>query len=483
MDGGYMGNSTSRFGGEAIRTHRKQDNDMKAATPEAASALARGEDELKQLATDVLGYAKRIGATGAVAHVTEGEGRSVSVRLGETETIEFSRDKRIDVTVLIGNHSGKAGTSDFSRAALKDTVAAAYHIARFAADDPAGGLTEEEWFERAPPDLDLYHAWPLPASDAAALARRAESAAFAVSPLICNSEGASVSSRGQQFVLATSNGFIGGYASSQHMLACVPIAGSDGLMQKEPWYVSARCPADLATPEAVGRYAAQRAVARIGARRLDTCKVPVLFDAPLATGLLGSFAQAASGGALYRNASFLVGGLGKRVFAPHVQIVEDPHILRGFGSAPFDDEGVRTRRRDVVRDGVLSGYFLSTYSARKLGLYTTGNAGGAHHLTLRSTHTHPADDLDMMLRRLDTGLFVTALIGQGVNTVTGSYSRGAAGYWVERGVIQYPVQEITIAGSLQDMFARIVAVGADSFVRGAMESGSVLIEQMTVAGQ
>ncbi len=441
------------------------------------------QDELKQIAEDILRHAKAIGGSDAATEISEGDGLSVSVRRGEVETIEHNRDKMVGVTVFIGNKRGNASTSDFSSQALKDTVAAAYNIARFTAEDDCAGLAEKELLETSPQDLDLYHPWNLSADEAVEIARRAEDAAFAVSPQIRNSEGASVSAQHSQFVLATSRGFLGGYPYSRHYVACAPIAGSGRNMQRDDWYTSKRSAGDLADPEAVGRYAAERALARMGARGLDTRKVPVLFEAPLAAGLLGAFVQATSGGALYRKTTFLVDSLGKPVFAPHVQVVEDPHTPRAMGSAPFDEEGVRTQRRSVVKDGVVEGYFLSTYSARKLGMKTTGNAGGSHNLSLLSSNTRPGDDFEAMLKKLGTGLLLTELMGQGVNYVTGDYSRGASGFWVENGKIQYPVEEITVAGTLQEMFRHIVAIGADTIVRGTKQTGSVLIERMTIAGQ
>ncbi|CAG4890942.1 metalloprotease PmbA [Paraburkholderia gardini] len=441
------------------------------------------QDELKQIAEDILRHAKAIGGSDAATEISEGDGLSVSVRRGEVETIEHNRDKMVGVTVFIGNKRGNASTSDFSSQALKDTVAAAYNIARFTAEDDCAGLAEKELLETSPQDLDLYHPWNLSADEAVEIARRAEDAAFAVSPQIRNSEGASVSAQHSQFVLATSRGFLGGYPYSRHYVACAPIAGSGRNMQRDDWYTSKRSAGDLADPEAVGRYAAHRALARTGARGLDTRKVPVLFEAPLAAGLLGAFVQATSGGALYRKTTFLVDSLGKPVFAPHVQVVEDPHTPRAMGSAPFDEEGVRTQRRSVVKDGVVEGYFLSTYSARKLGMKTTGNAGGSHNLSLLSSSTRPEDDFEAMLKKLGTGLLLTELMGQGVNYVTGDYSRGASGFWVENGKIQYPVEEITVAGTLQEMFRHIVAIGADTIVRGTKQTGSVLIERMTIAGQ
>jgi PmbA protein len=441
------------------------------------------QDQLKEIASDILRYAKELGGTDAATEISEGDGLSVSVRRGEVETIEHNRDKMVGVTVFIGNKRGNASTSDFSRAALQDTVAAAYNIARFTAEDACAGLAESELLETAPRDLDLFHPWDLSADAAADLARRAEQAAFDTDARIRNSEGASVSAQHSQFVLATSRGFLGGYPYSRHYISCAPIAGIGRNMQRDDWYSAKRNAADLAAPEAVGRYAAERALARIGARSLDTRKCPVLFEAPLAVGLLGAFTQAVSGGALYRKTSFLTDSLRQQVFADHVQVLEDPHVPRALGSAPFDEEGVRTVRRDVVRDGVVEGYFLSTYSARKLGMRTTGNAGGSHNLALVSKNTREEDDFAEMLRKLGTGLLLTELMGQGVNYVTGDYSRGASGFWVENGVIQFPVEEITVASNLRDMFRHIVAIGADRIVRGTKETGSVLIEQMTIAGQ
>ncbi|APR36585.1 metalloprotease PmbA [Paraburkholderia sp. SOS3] len=441
------------------------------------------QDELKQIASDILRHAKSLGASDAATEISEGDGLSVSVRRGEVETIEHNRDKMVGVTVFIGNKRGNASTSDFSPEALKDTVTAAYNIARFTAEDDCAGLAEDELLEKAPQDLDLYHPWNLSADEAVEIARRAEDAAFATDAQIRNSEGASVSAQHSQFVLGTSRGFLAGYPYSRHYVACAPIAGSGRNMQRDDWYTSRRSATELADPEAVGRYAAERALARIGARGLDTRKVPVLFEAPLAAGLLGAFVQATSGGALYRKTTFLVDSLGQPVFAPHVQIVEDPHVPRAMGSAPFDEEGVRTRQRSVVKDGVVEGYFLSTYSARKLGMPTTGNAGGSHNISLKSSLTQPDDDFEAMLKKLGTGLLLTELMGQGVNYVTGDYSRGASGFWVENGKIQYPVEEITVASTLQEMFRHIVAIGADTIVRGTKQTGSVLIERMTVAGQ
>ena len=444
--------------------------------------FTHSQDQLKQIAQDMLLFAKEKGASDAAVEISEGEGLSISVRKGKVETIEQNRDKGIGITVYIGQKRGNASTSDFSRQALKDTVDAAYNIARFTAEDDCAGLADAELFEMAPLDLKLCYPWHISAEEAIDIAKRTEAAAFAVDKRITNSEGASVHVQQSHFVSANSRGFIGGYPLSRHTIAVAPIAGKGAKMQRDDWYSSQRNPKKLAQPEAIGSYAAERALARLNARKLTTRKCPVLFEAPLAAGLLGSFVQAVSGGALYRKSSFLLDSLGTQIFPEHIQVVEDPHVLGAVGSSPFDDEGVRTQRRDVVSNGVLQGYFLSTYSARKLGMQTTGNAGGSHNLSLLSSNTKKSDQFAAMLKKMGTGLLVTELMGQGVNYVTGDYSRGASGYWVENGVIQYPVEEITIAGNMRDMFTQIVAVGADTLVRGTKQTGSILIESMTIAG-
>jgi PmbA protein len=450
------------------------------------SVFTHSQEQLQQIAEDVLRFAKEIGASGAAVQISEGKGLSVSVRKGAVETIEQNKDKGMGVTVHLGEpghiRRGNASTSDFSRQSLKDAVEAAYNIARFTAEDDCAGLPDKDTLEMEPRDLQLFYPWLISSGEAVVLAKRTEAAAFAVDKRVGNSEGASVHAQQSHFVAANSHGFMGGYPYSRHSISVAPIAGKGANMQRDHWYSSARDPRRLAEPETIGRYAAQRALARLNARKLDTRKCPVLFEAPLATGLLGSFVQAVSGGALYRKSTFLLDSLNTQVFAPHIQVAEDPLIVGAVGSAPFDEEGVRTQRRDVVRDGVVRGYFLSTYSARKLGMKTTGNSGGSHNLALTSLLTAPNDNFEAMLRKLDTGLLVTELMGQGVNYVTGDYSRGASGFWVEKGVIQYPVEEITIAGNLKDMFRHIVAVGSDTLVRGTRESGSILIESMTVAG-
>ncbi|HNE41871.1 MAG TPA: metalloprotease PmbA [Rhodocyclaceae bacterium] len=444
----------------------------------AAAGFSYPFATLQQIARDVLADAAARGASACEVDVSEGFGQSVTVRCGEVETIEYNRDKGVGVTIYCGQRKGYASTSDFSPAALRDTVRAALDIARFTADDDCAGLAEAELLARQVHDLDLYHPWALPVEEAIVLATRCEDAAFEASPRIGNSEGATVSTQQSQFIAANSLGFMGGYPTSRHYIACSVIAGEQDEMQRDDWYTTRRRADELDAPEQVGRVAAERAVARLGARKVSTAEVPVIFEAPLAAAMLGSFVHAAGGGALYRKASFLVDHLGKRIFPEFVSIAERPFIPRGLGSAPFDNDGVATRERDVVRDGILQGYFLSTYTGRKLGLPTTANAGGSHNLIIE-----PGEhDLAGLLKLMGNGLLVTEVLGHGINYVTGDYSRGAAGYWVENGEIAHPVEEITIAGNLRDMFAGIVAVGRDVLVRGSKQTGSILVDRMTVAG-
>lgn len=448
------------------------------------SAFSFSQDQLRELAADVLRHAERCGASACETDVSEGVGQSVTVRKGEVETIEFNRDKGVGVTVYLGQRRGHASTSDFSAAALRATVEAALSIARFTAEDHCAGLPEPDLLagpETAAMDLDLYHPWDLPVEEAIDIARRSEAAAFAVSPLVRNSEGATVSAHAAHFVSANSLGFMGGFPSTRHFISCVPIAGKGSDMQRDDWYSGWRDPAELASPEVIGDYAARRALSRLGARKLKTRQCQVMFEAPLAAMLLGSFVHAVSGGSLYRKASFLVDALGKKIFPDWMRIEERPHLRRGLASSPFDDDGVATRDRTVVRDGVLQGYFLSTYTARKLGMPTTGNAGGSHNLIVAPSPAAPADFAGL-LKDFGTGLLVTELLGHGINYVTGDYSRGAAGYWVEQGEIAYPVHEITVAGNLRDMFADIAAIGRDTVTRGSRTVGSIVVNRMTVAG-
>jgi PmbA protein len=441
--------------------------------------------QFQQIIDDTLKQAIGLGATDAAAEVSEGAGLSVSVRKGKLENVERNRDKAVSVSVYVGQRRGNASTSDFSAKAIEDTVRAAYDIARYTAADPAAGLPEAQDIatgRQATRDLDLFHPWSVTAEQCAELARRCEDAALTVDKRITNSEGAGVSAQQSHFFSGNTQGFRGGYASSRHSLSVSPIAGRGNDMQRDFWYTSERDARDMAKPETIGRYAAERALARLKSRKIATCEVPVLFECTLAAGLVGALVQATSGGALYRKSTFLVDSLGKPLFPKHINLVEDPFILKGKGSAPFDDEGVLTHRRHVIKNGVLQSYFLSSYSARKLGMRTTGHAGGSQNLVFSSRLTQPKDNLKAMLKKLGTGLFVTELMGQGVNYVTGDYSRGAAGYWVENGEIAFPVHEITIAGHLGQMFQQIVAVGADAYTYGSKTVGSILLERMKVAG-
>ena len=442
------------------------------------SNFSHADDKLRQMARDVLDYAVRRGATAAETEASEGFGQTVTVRRGEVETIEYNRDKGIGVTVYIGKQRGHASTTDFSPQAIRDTVDAALSIARFTATDDCAGLADEDTLARDIPDLDLWHPWGLPVERAIELAKACEEAGFAVDRRLTNSEGATISTQESHFIYGNTLGFLGGYPGSRHGVWCALIAGRNDVMQRDDWYETGRDAADLPAAENVGRRAGERAVRRLKARKIATTQAPVIFEAPVATSLLGHFVSAVSGGNLYRKSSFLLDCAGKQVFSALTNISEEPHVRKGLASAPFDEEGVATRPRDVVKGGIVQGYFLGTYSARKLGLRTTGNAGGNHNLVLHDTGT----DFAGLLKSMGTGLLVTELLGQGVNAVTGDYSRGAAGYWVEGGAIAYPVQEITIAGNLRDMFQGVAAVGNDVVRRGSRQCGSILIERMTVAG-
>ena len=429
--------------------------------------------------------AKKLGATDSAAEVSEACGLSVSVRNGSLENVERNRDKGLSVTVYCGQRRGNASTSDFSDTAIKQTVRAAYDIARFTAEDPFANLPDAADICPEPDrsrDLELFYPWDLDSETATLIALECEAAALSVDKRITNSEGGAVSAQQSHFFSAHSRGFRGGFASSRHSISVSPIAGKGSKMQRDGWYSSMRRAEDLSSPQAVGRYAAERALSRLNARKIPTTQCPVLFESPLAAGLVGTLVQALSGGALYRKSSFLLDSLGKRVLPAHIDLMEDPFVIGGKGSSPFDDEGVRVRPRQVIEAGRVQGYFLSSYTARKLGMDTTGNAGGSHNLVFRSRHTRPGDDLEAMLHKLGTGLFVTELMGQGVNYVTGDYSRGASGFWVEGGRIAFPVQEITIAGNMRTMFKGISAVGADVYEYGAKSVGSILVNRMKVAG-
>jgi PmbA protein len=450
--------------------------------PQSGPGFTCQPEELRELASQVLERARVAGASGCDCDVSESYGLSVSVRKSRPDMIEHNRDRSVGVSVYFGERPkvrrGHASTSDFSRAALEQTVDAAAAIARHTAEDDCAGLPDAELLARDVPDLDLFHPWPIDTEGAIEIARQCEAAGLAVSKKIGNSEGATVSAQQSQFVFANSLGFMGGFRGSRHYLSCSLIAQDKGLMQRDDWFSSSRVPAMLARPEALGRYAAERALARLGARKIATCRAPVLFEAPVALQLLGHFISAVNGSNLYRKTSFLMDSLGKRVFSPLLRIEERPLEPRASASTAFDDEGVATHERLVVDDGVLQGYFLGSYSARKLGMKSTGNAGGHHNLFVRSE----GPDFRGMLKQMGRGLLVTDLLGQGVNLVTGDYSRGAAGYWVEGGEIRFPVEEITIAGNLREIYQGIVAIGSDVLVRSGRSCGSILVDHMTIAG-
>ena len=436
-------------------------------------------DQLQQITQDLLTQARAAGATACEAEVNQGFGQNVTVRLNQVETIEYNRDKGLGVTCYFGQKRGHASTSDLSADAIRDTVAKALTIAKYTAEDEFAGLPEVDRLARDIPDLDLYHPWALPVEQAIELAQTCEAAALAVDARINNSEGGSVSTQESIFVYGNSLGFVGGYPTSRHSISCAVIAESDAGMQRDYWYTTARQASALESAESVGRITGERTLRRLDARKLKTMQAPVIFEASIAAGLLGSFVSAVSGGSLYRKSSFLLDSLGTQIFAPFIQIVERAHLKQALGSSPFDNEGVATSDRAVIKDGVLQGYFLSSYSARKLGMQTTGNAGGSHNLIIENSGL----DFSALLKKMGRGLVVTELLGQGVNAITGDYSRGAAGFWVENGEIQYPVEEITIAGNLKEMFKQIVAVGNDVVVRGSRQTGSILIENMTIAGE
>ncbi|MFN4997769.1 MAG: metalloprotease PmbA [Betaproteobacteria bacterium] len=453
-----------------------------ANSKQTSSPLMLKSELLRDLSLKILQMARDAGATDAASEVSESSGLSVTVRKQDIETLERTRDRAASVTVYSGTRRGHATTSDFSDQALRAAVEKALDIARYTAEDSCAGLPEPHLIARDVPALALYFPWELSAEAAVRLAMTAEKAALSVSPAIQNTEGASVAANHGQFYSANTKGFLGGYPYSRHWFSVAPIAQSGQNMQRDDWYTSDRDPRRLADPEAVGRYAAHRALARLHAKKVTTQKVPVLFEAPLASGILGAFVQAVSGGALYRKSSFLLDSLGQQIFPSHIQVREDPLIPGAMGSTPFDDEGVRVLARDVVANGVVKGYFLSCYSARKLGMESTGNSGGSHNLLMTSSQTAANDDLNAMLRKMGRGLLLTEVMGQGVNYVTGDYSRGAFGYWVENGEIAYPVEEITIAANMKDMLKGIVAIGSDAICRGTKTVGSILIDEMTIAG-
>ncbi len=449
-----------------------------AVAPTMPARLTEGD--LESIIENALVDARTRGATQAEAAVSQDTGLSVGVRLGEVETLEHQRDRSMGITVYFGKRKGSASTADFSPDAVRATVAKACSIARFTAEDACAGLADAELMAKAPPDLDLAHPWDVSADEAIEIARACEAAALAYDARINNSEGASLSTHRGLHVYGNTHGFVGGYPTTSHSLSCVVLAGSGDEMQRDYWYTSSRDWRELDGGEAVGRESARRTVMRLNPRKLGTRRAPILFAPEVARGFIGHFIAAIRGSSQYRESSFLLHAAGKQVFPAGISIAERPHLPKALASAPFDEEGVATTDRELVENGVLTGYVLSSYSARKLGLKTTGNAGGTHNLIVAPTVSGGAQKL---LSMMGTGLLVTELMGQGVNTVTGDYSRGAAGFWVENGVIEYPVAEITIAGNLAAMMQGVAAVGDDIDVRGGVRMGSLLLDAMTIAGE
>jgi PmbA protein len=437
--------------------------------------------ELKSIVADSLRQARELGATQAEADVSLQKGLTTTVRLGEVETVEYQRDRGMGITVYFGQRKGSASTADLSPRAVAETVEKACDIARYTAEDDCSGLADPHELAHEIPDLDLDHPWEMTPEEAVETARMCEAAGRDVDTRITNSEGASVGSHRGVRVYGNSLGFLAGYPSTSHSVSCVLLAQTGEDMQRDYWYSSARDARELESAQAIGRKAGERAVARLGSRKLPTQRARVLFSPEVARGLIGHFLGAVRGSSQYRKSSFLLGAAGQQVFPSFLELRERPHIRKALGSSPFDNEGVATRDRELVQDGVLQGYILGSYSARKLGLKTTGNAGGTHNVLVESRTG--GVEIGALMRELGTGLLVTELMGQGVNGVTGDYSRGASGFWVENGTQMYPVQEITIAGNLKDMYRNIAALGSDVDVRGGVRVGSVLISEMTIAGE
>ena len=435
-------------------------------------------DRLAQLAEDVIRRARAAGASQAEVAASIDTGLNVNVRLGEVETVEHTRDRGFGLTVYFGKRKGSASTADLNPDSIQATLDQACAIARFTEEDQAAGLADADRMATQFPDLDLWHPWRIDTEGAIALGKQVEDAGRAHVG-ITNSDGAGVQMGESIAVYANSHGFLGRERGTRHSLSLSLIAGDDDGMQRDYWYDSVRSADDFMSAAALGDKAAQRTLARMGAQRLSTRQCPVMFSPEVARGLIGHLIGAVSGGALYRRASFLLDHAGKQIMPPWLNIVERPLLMRGQGSGVFDAEGVATSDSALIENGVLARYVLGSYSARKLGLQSTGNAGGIHNLIVEPGQ----DDFAAMLKRMGTGLLVTEVMGQGVSTVTGDYSRGAAGFWVENGQIAYPVEEITIAANLRDMYANIVAVGADVDPRSHLLTGSILLEQMTIAGE
>lgn len=434
--------------------------------------------EVKDAVSEVLEHAKKLGATAAEAAMSSTSGLSVSTRMGEVETIEFNQDGGLGISVYVGNNKGSASTADLNPKTLRTVVEKAIDIAKFTSDDPFNGIADKELLEFAPQDLDLYHPWEVSPEQGVEFCHQAEQAALNADERIVNSDGASFSSHQGLRVYGNSHGMIAGYPRTRHSISTMVIGKEGEQMQRDSAYTIARHKDDLNDAAKVGLEAATETLAKLNSQKLGTMKVPVIFSADIANSLFGHLVSAIGGGALYRKSSFLLDSLGTKVFSDCVNISERPHLLKGLASSPFDAEGLKTVDREIIQGGELQTYLLASYAARKLSMAPTGHAGGIHNWLVEQTHA----DLKALLKTMGTGLLVTELMGQGVNTVTGDYSRGAAGFWVENGEIQYPVSEITIAGNLKDMFKAVVGLGGDIERRGGIQTGSVLIEQMQVAG-
>lgn len=434
--------------------------------------------QIKDAVAEVLEHAKKLGATGAEAAMSSTSGLSVSTRMGEVETIEFNQDGGLGISVYVGNHKGSASTADLNPKTLRTVVEKAIDIAKFTSDDPHNGVADKSLLEFAPLDLDLYHPWDVSPEQGIELCHAAEQAALNADERIVNSDGASFSSHQGLRVYGNSQGLIAGYPRTRHSISTMVIGKDGEQMQRDSAYTVSREQSGLKDAAAIGLEAASETLAKLNSQKLGTMKVPVIFRADIANSLFGHLVSAIGGGALYRKSSFLMDSLGTQVFSDCVNISERPHILKGLASTPFDSEGVKTIDREIIQGGELQTYLLASYAARKMKMVPTGHAGGIHNWLVEKTH----QDLTELLKTMGTGLLVTELMGQGVNTVTGDYSRGAAGFWVENGEIQYPVSEITIAGRLQDMFKAIVGLGGDIERRGGIQTGSVLIEEMQIAG-
>ncbi len=446
---------------------------------EQQSAIFTQIDEVKQAVSEALSHATKLGATAAEAAMSSTSGLSVSTRMGEVETIEFNQDGGLGISVYVGNHKGSASTADLSPKALRSVVEKAIDIAKFTSDDPCNGVADKALLEMSPPDLDLYHPWEVTPEQGVELCIEAEKAALEFDERIVNSDGASFSSHEGLRVYGNTHGFLAGFPRTRHSLSTMVIGQDGEQMQRDHAYTLSREQSGLKSAQSVGLEAAESTIARLNSRKIATMKTPVVFRADIANSLFGHLVSAIGGGALYRKSSFLLDSLGKQIFSDKVNVSERPHLLKGLASSPFDSEGVKTLDREIIHGGELQTYLLASYAARKMGMTATGHAGGIHNWLVQQTH----DDLKAVLKEMGTGLLVTELMGQGVNTVTGDYSRGAAGFWVEQGEIQYPVSEITIAGNLKDMFMNVQAIGGDIEARGSVQTGSILIESMQVAGE